>query len=156
VLRGFLLFPLTHFFEDALGVVKFLDVAVPLFRRILGLLLPLLPVAIRELLRWPEAVQLGRLLEGQIVGFLRLAIGQAFFKVFKLRIVAPLLDKELLTFFEFLAEFEGGGVQAFRPIELPVLQHLELSEDLDEGQLRYFYFVVFGHKAYYPAIAGRF
>jgi hypothetical protein len=33
---------------------------------------------------------------------------------------------------------------------------LELSEDLDEGQLRYFYFVVFGHKAYYPAIAGRF
>lgn len=46
------------------GLVKFLDVAVPLFRKILGLLLPLLPMAAGELLRGPEAVKLCGLLEG--------------------------------------------------------------------------------------------
>jgi len=62
--QGFLLFPSAQLFEHALGLVRLLDVAVPLFRKILGLLLPLLPMGVRELLRRPEAVKLGRLLEG--------------------------------------------------------------------------------------------
>jgi hypothetical protein len=35
-------------------------------------------MAVGELLRGAEAVKLGRLLEGQIVGFARLAVGQTF------------------------------------------------------------------------------
>jgi hypothetical protein len=54
--KGFLLFPFAQLFYHALGFVKFLDVAVPLFRKILGLLLPLLPMAVGELLRGPEEV----------------------------------------------------------------------------------------------------
>ena len=73
--KGFLLFLFAHLFEHALGVVKFHDVALPLLRKILCLLLPLFPMAVGELLRGAEAVQLGRLLEGQIVGFSRLAVG---------------------------------------------------------------------------------
>ena len=73
--QGFLLFPFAHLFDHALGVVKFHDVALPLFRKILRLTFPLLPMAVCELLRGTEAVKLGRLLEGQIVGFLRLAVG---------------------------------------------------------------------------------
>jgi len=61
--QGFLFFPSARLFEHPLSV-KFLDVAVPLFRKILGLLLPLLPMAVGELLRGSEAVKLSRLLEG--------------------------------------------------------------------------------------------
>ena len=62
--QGFLLFPFAHLFDHALGVVKFHDVAFPLSRKILRLFLPLLPMAVGELLRGAEAVKLGRLLEG--------------------------------------------------------------------------------------------
>jgi len=73
--KGFLLIPFAHLFDHALGVVKFHDVALPLLRKILRLTFPLLPMAVGELLRRAEAVKLGRLLEGQIVGFWRLAVG---------------------------------------------------------------------------------
>ena len=61
--QGFLFIPFAHLLEHALRLVKFLDVTVPLLRTILYLCLPLLPVAIRELLRGTEAVKLGRLFE---------------------------------------------------------------------------------------------
>jgi len=63
-IQGFLLLPFAHLFDHALGVVKFHDVALPLFRKILRLTFPLLPVAVCELLRGAEPVKFGRLLEG--------------------------------------------------------------------------------------------
>ena len=76
VLKGLLLFLFAHFFEQALGVVKFHDVALPLLRKILCLLLPLFPMAVRSgLCEGPKRLKLGRLFEGQIVGFSRLAVG---------------------------------------------------------------------------------
>ena len=64
VFKGFLLFLFAHLFKHVLGVVKFHDVALPLLRKILCLLLPLLAMAVGELLRGAIAVKLGGLLEG--------------------------------------------------------------------------------------------
>ncbi len=153
--KGFLLFPFAHLFDHTLGVVKFYDVALPLFRKIVRLTFPLLPMLVGELLRGAEAVKLGRLLEGQVVGFLRLAVRQTFFQIFELWIVAPIAKKELLPFFEFLAKSAVTVGQALRRIGLHVLQYLELIENFSERQVRCFLaaaLVVVWHRAYYLVI----
>jgi hypothetical protein len=56
--------PVRASLRPSVGRRKIPRCSVPLSRKILRLLLPLLPMAVGELLRWSEAVKLGRLLEG--------------------------------------------------------------------------------------------
>ena len=121
-------FPFAQPVEEALGLVKFLDIPVPLFRKLLGLLLPLLPVAVRELLGGPEAVKLGRLREGRDRGILAPGGRPAFFQ--GLRASDRCCARGQAA---FPALRVPGGIcgrrqsRPSRPIELDVLQHLELS-----------------------------